>query len=167
MGENQRKPCYAYSVHKTEKGCVSMGKARGRPPFYDTVDEIQEAIDAYFKKCEGEPLLDDEGFPIRDKYGEVIILEAKPPTVTGLALALGFTSRQALLNYQGKKKFVDTIVRAKSRIEEYAEGRLYDRDGQRGAEFSLKYNFRWASEEKEKGDDISGVVMMPEVDSHE
>ena len=36
---------------------------------------------------------------------------------------------QSLLNYQGRKVFVDTITRAKLRVEEYAERRLYDRDG--------------------------------------
>jgi hypothetical protein len=59
---------------------------------------------------------------------------------------LGFTSRQALLNYQGRKLFHDAVTRAKTRCEEYVESRLYDRDGARGAEFSLGYNFRWAKD---------------------
>ena len=71
------------------------------------------------------------------------MIGARAPTVTGLALALGFNSRQTLLNYQVQKEFVDTITRAKTRCEEYAESRLYTRDGARGAEFSLKYNFGW------------------------
>ena len=37
--------------------------------------------------------------------------------------------------------------------EEYAESRLYDRDGSRGAEFSLKYNFRWYEQHSEEDDD--------------
>ncbi len=68
---------------------------------------------------------------------------AHPPTVTGLALALGFTGRQALLNYQAKPRFVDTITRAKARCEAYAEERLFDRNGTNGAQFSLKCNFGW------------------------
>ena len=79
--------------------------------------------------------------------GEPVIVDAHPPTVTGLALALGFTGRQALLNYQAKKQFVDTITRAKSRCEEYAESRLFDRDGARGAQFSLEHNFRWNADD--------------------
>lgn len=124
---------------------------------------MQEKIDAYFEECEGRPFLDGDGRPCLDKYGVPIMLGAHPPTVTGLALALGFTSRQALLNYQAKKEFVDTVTRAKSRIEEYAERRLYDRDGARGAEFTLKYNFRWAQEEKESGGGESGVVLLAPV----
>lgn len=114
-----------------------------RPMMYKTVDELQKAIDKYFKSCEGRPLLDDDGNVLTDKQGNPVILGATPPTVTGLALALGFSGRQTLLNYQGRKAFVDTITRAKSRCEAYAEGRLYDKNGSRGAEFSLKYNFRW------------------------
>lgn len=136
-----------------------------RKPMYESPEQMQEVIDQYFEDCEGKPLRDDEGDIVRDKYDEIVYTNARPPTVTGLALALGFTSRQALLNYQGKKAYVDTISRAKSRIEEYAERRLYDRDGQRGAEFSLKYNFRWAQEEKKDGgeDGETGVVMLPVV----
>jgi len=125
---------------------------------------MQQKIDAYFTDCEGTPLLDGDGNPVLNKFGEVVMLGAHPPTVTGLALALGFTSRQALLNYQAKKAFVDTVTRAKCRIEEYAERRLYDRDGARGAEFTLKYNFRWAREEKEKEDGAAdGVVVLSPV----
>ena len=62
--------------------------------------------------------------------------------MTGLALALGFTSRQALLNYQAKPEFVDTITRAKPMVEAYTEERLFDRDGSNGAQFSLRNNFR-------------------------
>lgn len=111
-------------------------------PKYRSPEEMQEKIDEYFRACEGRPFTDEDGNVLTDKYGSPIIIGAKPPTVTGLALALGFTSRQALLNYQAKRQFVDTITRAKSRIEEYTEGRLFDRDGTRGAIFSLSHNFR-------------------------
>lgn len=114
----------------------------GRPPRYKTVEEMQEKIDQYFEACEGKLMLDEDGEPTLDKYGNEIYIGRKPPTVTGLALALGFNTRQALLNYQAKKAFVDTVTRAKSRIEEYAEMRLFDRDGVNGAKFSLTYNFK-------------------------
>jgi predicted ATPase len=66
-----------------------------------------------------------------------------------LALALGFNSRQALLNYQGKEEFHDTIVRAKARVERYAEERLYDNNGANGAKFSLANNFKGWSEKQQ------------------
>lgn len=114
-----------------------------KPALYKSAKQMQKAIDKYFDDCKGQPLKDENGNVLTDKRGNPVLLGARAPTVTGLALALGFTSRQALLNYQAKKEFVDTIMRAKTRCEEYAESRLYDRDGARGAEFSLKYNFKW------------------------
>lgn len=113
----------------------------GRPPKYKSAEEIEEKIEAYFKECEGEVLRDDDGEPVLNKFGEPILIHQRPPTVTGLALALGFSTRLSLLNYQGKKEFVNTITRAKSRIEAYTEERLFDRDGTNGAQFSLRNNF--------------------------
>lgn len=113
----------------------------GRPPFYNTVEEMQERIDAYFKECDGKVLTDSDGNPLFDKYGMPILYDVRPYTITGLALSLGFNSRQALLNYQAKEEFHDTIMRAKARVERYAEERLYDKDGANGAKFSLANNF--------------------------
>lgn len=114
----------------------------GRPPKYEHKEEIEGLIEEYFKKCEGEILKDEEGEVIFDKFGNPVIVGARPPTVTGLALALGFSTRLSLLNYQGKKEFMNTITRAKSMVEAYAEERLFDKDGSNGARFSLINNFR-------------------------
>ncbi len=113
----------------------------GRPPMYKSAEEIQKMIDKYFKECEGKPLLDDNGDVLTDKHGNPFIVGQKPPTITGLALALGFSSRQALINYQDREEFNDTITRAKARVECYAEERLFDKDGANGAKFSLANNF--------------------------
>lgn len=121
----------------------------GRPPMYKNKEEIQEKIDAYFEECKGKILTDDEGNIITDKYGEAIYIDKKPLTITGLALALGFNSRQSLLNYQDKEEFVDTITRAKARVEQYAEERLFDKNGANGAKFSLANNFEGWKEKQE------------------
>ena len=126
-----------------------MSRPVGRPPKYKSVEEIEQKIEAYFKSCEGEPLKDRDGTVLTDKYSAPIIVGRKPPTITGLALALGFSTRQSLLNYQGKKEFVDTITRAKSFVEKYAEERLFDREGVQGAQFSLINNFKGWSEKPE------------------
>lgn len=123
----------------------------GAPRKWRSVSAMQKAIDAYFEKCEGEPLIID-GEQQRDKYGVPIVVNAKPPTITGLALALGFTGRQALLDYQARPEFADTVTRAKARCEEYAETRLYDKDGANGAKFSLGCNFGWNSGNEKSGD---------------
>ncbi len=137
--------------------------AGGAPRKWKSVKAMQEAIDAYFEACKGEPFIGDDGCVVRDKNGVPIIINAKPPTVTGLALALGFTTRQGLINYQGRAEFVDTITRAKSRCEEYAESRLYDKDGANGAKFSLGCNFGWRATEEKAETAAGGIVLLPAV----
>lgn len=140
----------------------------GRPPYYKTKEEIQMKIDEYFKQCEGEYLTDENGEIVLNKYDVPIKINEKVPTVTGLALHLGFTSRQSLLDYAGKKEFLDTITRAKSRCEEYAESRLYDRDGARGAEFSLSVNFGWKKPADNSGNEkIPAVVIINDIPTNE
>ena len=132
----------------------------GRPPMYKTKEEIQEKIDAYFKSCEGSYLTDSEGNCILNKYGMPVVVGSKPLTITGLALALGFTSRQALLNYQAKDEFVDTILRAKAKVECYAEERLFDKDGANGAKFSLANNFEGWKEKQQIEADINSEMTI-------
>lgn len=129
----------------------------GRPPKYKSKEEIQEKINAYFKECEGEPLIID-GEVVFDKYGEPVIMGKRPLTITGLALALGFNSRQSLLNYQDKEEFMDTITRAKAKVEQYAEERLYDKDGANGAKFSLANNFEGWREKQQIEAEVNSEV---------
>lgn len=63
-----------------------------------------------------------------------------------------------------QKEFADTIIRAKSRIEEYAEARLFDRDGVNGAKFSLINNFRgWGEKPEQEQDTGSNMVALAEI----
>ena len=96
----------------------------GQPRKFKSAKELQEKIDQYFVAC-------DE--------------TKKPYTITGLALALD-TNRQTLINYQsveGFEEYVDTIKKAKLRVETYAENRLYSGQQVAGVIFSLKNNFGW------------------------
>ena len=148
-------------VYRKERGeSMSEVNKGGRPPMYNTPEEMQVIIDEYFETCKGEMRHDDDGKVYRDKYGFPIFFDQKPPTITGLALALGFTSRQALLNYQAKEAFVDTITRAKSRVECYAEERLFDKDGANGAKFNLANNFDGWKEKKEIEADVNSTVTI-------
>lgn len=134
------------------------------PLKYKTVEALQEAIESYKAYCAGKTLQDADGNPMTDKHGVPIIVDAHPPTVTGLAYHLGFKSRQALINYQGRAAFNDAITRAKMWVELMTEERLYDRDGQKGAQFSLYHNFRWKDDGKDgEGEAQSGVVLLPPV----
>ena len=93
----------------------------GMTPKYENPEAMQKAIDAYFEDRDA-----------RDK----------PYTVTGMALALDFTSRNALLNYEGKEEFIGTIKRAKMRIENQWEEALRG-PHVTGPIFQLKANYRW------------------------
>ena len=133
--------------------------AAGAPRKYKSVKQMQAAIDDYFKGCKGEPLISD-GVAVTDKNGAPVFFGAHPPTITGLALALGFTGRQALLDYQARPEFADTVTRAKTKCEEYAETRLYDRDGANGAKFSLGCNFGWNAESEKRGDPAALAALL-------
>ncbi len=91
----------------------------GRPAKWTDPEAMEAAIRDYFKKCE-----DGETVTRPNKRGELVTYTRKIPyTVAGLALALGFNSRQSLLDYCGGKnrdsaRFVDTISRAKTMIEQ-------------------------------------------------
>lgn len=139
----------------------------GRPPKYTSPDEIEGLIDAYFEECKGHILTmdDDNGkpVPVLDKWGHPVIVDQHPPTVTGLALALGFETRQSLLNYQGKKEFRRVITRAKSKIEMYTEERLFDKDGSNGAKFSLEHNWNWNRPKEAAGDAAPAVKIICDI----
>lgn len=131
-----------------------------RPRKIKSVKAMERAIDAYFASCEGTQRLDKRGNPVYDKHGQPVIVGAKPPTITGLALALGLSGRKALLDYQGYEEFCDTITRAKARCEAYAEERLYDNGGSNGAKFNLACNFGWreVTETKLSSDGVKVIV---------
>ena len=130
----------------------------GRRPTFTSAEEMQEKIDAYFASCEPELLRDGDGTPMLNKNGEPVHVGGRPMTIQGLALALGFTSRQSLLNYKAKREFVDTVTRARLRVEQYAAERLFDRDAQRGAQFTLAYGFGYARDTEDgKNRETQGV----------
>ena len=130
----------------------------GRRPTFTSAEEMQEKIDAYFASCEPELLRDGDGTPMLNKNGEPVYVGGRPMTIQGLALALGFTSRQSLLNYKAKREFVDTVTRARLRVEQYAAERLFDRDAQRGAQFTLAYGFGYARDTEDgKNRETQGV----------
>ena len=140
----------------------------GRPPMYKTAEEMQEKIDAYFEECKGTVVTDADGNIAYDKHGNVVVYNSRPLTITGLALALGFNSRQALLNYQGKEEFYDTVTRAKAVVEQYAEERLFDKDGANGAKFSLANNFKgWAEKQQIEADVKNDLTINIELSDDE
>lgn len=116
----------------------------GRPPKYKTPEEMQEVIDAYFLACKVNNLDDPEAYleKLPDHQQEAIKdIDDRRPTICGLAYVLDM-SRQALCDYEKKDQFLDTIKKAKLRIEKHLEQRL-DGNAAVGTIFNLKNNFGW------------------------
>lgn len=110
-----------------------------------TEDLAKKRICAYFASRRVEKR-DQEGNVLLNKSGEVLYDE-KPCTVTGLALVLGFSDREALYGVKNKRIKV-LIDRALLKIEEYAEEKLFCKDTFHGAKLFLEANYkRWQGEE--------------------
>lgn len=137
-------------------------KPVGRPEKFQSVEELQKLIDAYFESCEEEvwtKKLDPEtgevtGWePQYDRHGNIMKRMVKPYTISGLALALG-TSRRTLLDYEQRNDdFSHTIKKAKARCEEFAEEQLFTSKNTAGVIFNLKNNYEsWVDKQEQKID---------------
>lgn len=104
----------------------------GAPAKYKTPEEMQKAIDAYFANP-----------PMKTVVSGGYEIDIPVPTVTGLALHLGFESRQSFYDYEKREKFSYTVKRARLKIENEYEIQLRTSSAPTGAIFGLK-NMGWA-----------------------
>ncbi len=112
----------------------------GRPLKFNSVEELKNKIEEYFMS-----LKDDKGIFIR------------PPTVTGLAVALD-TNRETLCNYEEKEDYFDTIKEAKSRCEAWVEeNALLGKANATFSIFNLKNNYGW----KDKTESDISIKELP------
>ena len=114
-----------------------------RPPLFDSVETLEDAIEGYFKDCEK---------------------DSKPLTMSGLAVALE-VDRKTILNYSNKEEFFPTIKKARDKVEAFAEEQLY-RSGQvTGVIFNLKNNFDWKDKhETEHSGNLGIGSILDEID---
>lgn len=104
-----------------------MAISVGRPPKFDTPEQMQKAIDIYFNDCQ------QRGAPL---------------TMSGLALAIGFEDRKSLVDYNQKSEFSPTIKRAKKIVEQSIEELMLNGKGQvAGVIFNAKNNFGWVDKQ--------------------
>ncbi len=95
---------------------------------------------------------------IIDRYFSEIEKSSRPPTITGLALALD-TSRKVLCEWAEREdELAAVITRAKSRVELYLEELLTTTRTPAGAIFALK-NFGWSDRQEVE---ISGNLNVME-----
>lgn len=99
------------------------GRSRGRPRLIESPEEFLERMDAYLDAC---------------------ARTAEPITMTGMALALGFYSRQSLFAYGKDPRFSLPVKLARCIVEhDYEVGAR--KHGRAGDIFGLK-NFGWIDE---------------------
>ena len=112
----------------------------GRPPVFNTVEEIQQRIEDYFK----------DGVKIKTvligKPPNQQAIKIEVPTISGLAHYLGFESRQSFYDYELKEEFSYTIKRVRLFIEQHYEEMLQT-GNTTGAIFALK-NFGWKDKQE-------------------
>lgn len=128
------------------------------PAMYSDPEVMKKLCDQYFASCEGvlrdrwgNILIDDDDMPV---YGVV-----KPYTISGLARFLGMSTETLKMYRRGQRddpgfdngnlQFSDVLLDARQRVEEYAEHRLYDKDGSYGARFVLDHGFGWHTTKEE------------------
>lgn len=144
----------------------------GRPLKYETVAELDMAIQLYFDRCDPhiETHMEATGYNAQGQtmFAErQVLTEQKPYTMAGLARALGI-DRRTLLNYKKRDEYFPSIDAAIRRCEEYAESQLFGPYAN-GAKFNLINNYQgeyqpWAEksavDHTSKGDSLLPVVKI-------
>ena len=103
-----------------------MAAKEGRPLIFETLEELEAAIDEYFE--EGAFMVSGDN-------------KVYAPTMAGLALHLG-VDRKTITNYGNRDEFFPAIKKARGKVEEALEQRLYG-NAVTGIIFNLKNNFGW------------------------
>lgn len=94
----------------------ALGNNGGKPPKYSNANQLHEKCSEYFLECE---------------------VNNEKATITGLALFLGFESRQSLYDYKEKKEYSYILKRATLAVEN-----SYETSGSAFDIFALK-NMGW------------------------
>lgn len=110
---------------------------------FNKVEQINSRIADYFKWIEGEfhteslPFKPTAKSPPEMREQKVWDREPQPPTLTGLAIYLGFDSLRAFEAYEKNGRFASILKRARLQIENAYEKQLHQQPAT-GAIFALK-----------------------------
>lgn len=100
----------------------------GRPPKYSNPDIMQKKIDEYFNQCIPIYAKDESGKVLIGQNGKPIIENINAPTVTGLALFLGYADRQSIYDNQKRDGFSCILKKARSKVEEWVLQHTFNGD---------------------------------------
>jgi hypothetical protein len=115
----------------------------GRPLKWQTVEELEEEIEKYFKSCLKPSRIKETGEIEYDASGNEVYVQFRPFTISGLAVQLD-TDRRTLIEYQERDQFTNAIRRAKRKCENYTEESLFRKESTNGAKFVLINGYGWA-----------------------
>lgn len=138
----------AHAKLRALKKVDPFAKVVGRRKAYETPEELKAACDSYFKEQEC-IIYDKWGKPIVDPETGEYVKGTNPLTLSGLALHLGLHTGTLRSYYRRAisgtvhPDYAAVVLEALQKIEAYAEGRSYDKDGQRGSQFVLQAGFGW------------------------
>ena len=114
-------------------------RGKHRPVKYNSADKVEKLLGVYFKKCDTDDI---------------------PYTVSGIALALDLSNREALQRYEkGKNKslpdivkqqLMDVIKKAKLKVENQQEIKMLKSNSSMALAW-LKCNAKWIEEDKKLG----------------
>jgi len=110
----------------------------GQPSYFNSPEEMQASIEEYFKEPPKKKTF------VKD-MGEI---EIPFVSMSGLALHLGFCSRQSLYDYEKRPEYSYTIKKARTLIENEYEFQL-QKGNTTGAIFALK-QFGWTDKIDQK-----------------
>lgn len=129
-------------------------KFGGSKVAFDSPERLQKMVDSYFNSCY-DFAYDKLGNIRYDKDGEPIRYQARPFTVSGLSLYLGVSTRTFIKYTTGifddleddndTLLYKEILVKARQKVEAFAEEKLYSRDGNFGAKFVLDSCFGWCT----------------------
>jgi hypothetical protein len=108
---------------------------------------MQVLIDQYFDKCKPSYEKDGDGKVLVNSKTGIPLCKTNPPTITGLALYLGFSSRQSMYDYESKEEYSYTIKRARLRCENWLEENLLSGNIQAAAGIFALKNYGWRDQQ--------------------
>ncbi len=123
-------------LRDTYEGSEEHRNLGGRPRLYETPEQFDEAVNAYYQYCVTHPL--------------------EPMTITGLTLAMGFSGMTVFYNYANYEGFSQSVERAKTLIMYGYEKKLHGANNA-GAKFALSCIDRgayWRPDQVAGGDQI-------------
>lgn len=137
------------NVHaRLENGDLVMDMSNPLLPYgatFSTALMLKQRLSEYFLSCEG-PAKNKKGDVIVDREGNPYMTQVKPYTLAGMARAMGVDTRELKKFASGKydtvkEKYSYYVKMGAQQVEEYAESRLYDKNGHQGGRFILDSAF--------------------------